>query len=118
MSGEPRGSVVAFDPRVEESAPLLHAETVGRHDELHQTAHACADTDDEAALLEYLSPDRLFGRLAILEPAAREKDAVDRAHDGQAARAILKERVCARPEDRAPSGRPRPEMGNGPPVHL
>ena len=118
MSGEHCGSVVAFDPRVEEGAPLLYAETVGRHDELHESAHACTDTDDDAALLECLSRDRLFGRLAILEPAAGEKDPVDRAHDGEAARAILKERVCARPEDRAPSGGPRPEMRNGPPVHF
>jgi hypothetical protein len=45
---EHRGSVVAFDPRVEEGASLLHAEALGRHDELHQSADARADTVDKA----------------------------------------------------------------------
>jgi hypothetical protein len=61
VSGEHRGPVLTLDPRVEEGAPLPHAVASGRHDELHQSAHARADTDDEAALLEGFSRDRLFG---------------------------------------------------------
>lgn len=61
MSGQNRGAVVALDPSVEEGAPLLHAEALGRHDELHQAGHAHADTDDEPALLQGFSRDRLFG---------------------------------------------------------
>jgi len=59
VSGEHRGPILAHDPRVEEGAPLLHAVALGRHDELHQPAHTRADTDDEAALFEGFSRDRL-----------------------------------------------------------
>jgi hypothetical protein len=61
VSGQNCGSVDALDPHVEEDAPLLHAEALGRHDELHQSAHARADTDDEPTLLAGFSRDRLFG---------------------------------------------------------
>jgi hypothetical protein len=59
--GSHRGPVLTLDPRVEEGAPLPHVVALGRHDELHQSAHARADPDDEAALLEGFSRDRLFG---------------------------------------------------------
>ncbi len=92
MSGPHAAGIRSFDPSVEEGAPLLHGEAVGRRDELHGPAHARTDTNHEATLLERFPSDRLLGRLAVFEPAAGEKDAVDRSHDRQAPVTLLNER--------------------------
>jgi len=73
MSGQHAAGIRSFDPSVEEGAPLLHGEAVGRRDELHGPAHARTDTNHEAALLERFPRDRLLGRLAVFEPAAGRK---------------------------------------------